>query len=72
MKYERSFETSNKLPAMRKHAAVKNRLFQALLMLLIFVLFIFVFSALANIVWKGMAGLANSIASPRNPVCHAA
>ncbi len=42
---------------------MKNRLFQALLLLFILILFTFVFSALANIVWKGMAGLAQSIAS---------
>jgi len=63
MELDRSFESSHKLPRMRKYAAVKNRLFQALLMLLIFILFVFIFSALANIVWKGIAGLATSIAS---------
>lgn len=42
---------------------MKNRLFQALLALFILILFVFVFSALANIVWKGLAGLAQSIFS---------
>lgn len=64
MKSDRNFETSNKLPATRKYAAVKNRLFEALIVFLIFILFVFVFSALANVVWKGIAGLAASIASP--------
>lgn len=46
-----------------KQTAVKNRLFQALFIFFIFVLFIFVFSALANIVWKGLDGLAQTIVS---------
>ena len=46
-----------------KQTAVKNRLFQALFFFFIFVLFIFVFSALANIVWKGLDGLAQTIVS---------
>ncbi len=42
---------------------MKIRLFQALLMLFVFILFAFFFSALANVVWKGLGGLAQSIAS---------
>lgn len=42
---------------------MRNRLFQAVLAIFMLVLFAFVFSALANIVWQGMAGLAQSIAS---------
>lgn len=42
---------------------MKNRFFHALLALFILFLFAFVFSALANIVWKGLAGMAQSIAS---------
>jgi molybdate transport system permease protein len=63
MKLNRNFDAINKLPASVNTAAVKNRLFQTLLGFIIFILFIFVFSALANIVWKGLAGLAQSIAS---------
>ncbi len=63
MKLNGSFETRNKLSVTKKYGAVKNRLFQALIVFFIFILFAFVFSALANIVWKGLAGLAHSIAS---------
>jgi molybdate transport system permease protein len=42
---------------------LKNRLFQGLVVLIIFILFIFILAALANIIWKGSAGLAASIAS---------
>lgn len=42
---------------------LRNRFFQGLVVLVILILFAFVLSALANIVWKGTAGLAASIAS---------
>ncbi|MEA4924343.1 MAG: ABC transporter permease [Syntrophomonadaceae bacterium] len=64
MKVNNNFATSNKSSTIRKHTVFKNRLFQLLLGLIILILFIFIFFALANIVWKGIAGLANSIASP--------
>jgi len=41
----------------------RNLLFRILLGLFIFILFIFIFTALANVVWKGLAGLAASIVS---------
>ncbi len=59
----KNYQTSGKLPAMRKSIAFKNRLFQALLGFFIFILFAFVFGALANVIWKGLAGLATSMAS---------
>ncbi len=43
--------------------AIGNRLFQGIIVFIVFILFAFVFSALANIVWKGLAGLLQSIAS---------
>lgn len=42
----------------------KNRIFQGLVVLVIALLFILVLAALANIIWKGTAGLAASIVSP--------
>jgi molybdate transport system permease protein len=50
------FSQKNKL-------AIKNRFFQAFILLVTLILFVFIFSALANIVWKGLAGLVHSIAS---------
>jgi len=58
-----NYQTSGMLPAMRKSIALKNRLFQALLVFFIFILFAFVFAALANVIWKGLAGLATSMVS---------
>ncbi len=63
MKRRRSIEACHKMPTQKNSTTVKNRLFQALLVFFIFVLFAFVFSALAHIVWKGLAGMAQSIAS---------
>lgn len=40
-----------------------NALFQGLIILIIGIMFLFVFSALANIIWKGLAGLLASLAS---------
>jgi len=62
MKLNRNSDAGSKLPE-PGNAVVKNRLFQVLLGFFIFILFAFIFSALANIVWKGLAGLAQSIAS---------
>ena len=42
---------------------VRNRFFQSLVVLVIVILFIFILAALANIVWKGSAGLVSSLAS---------
>lgn len=41
-----------------------NKIFQGILLTLILVLFMFFLSALANIVWKGLGGILQSIASP--------
>lgn len=59
----RSYSANSKLPAIRTAVVVKNRLFQVLVMVFILVLFLFVFSALSNIIWKGIAGLLESIGS---------
>lgn len=60
-----SFNHNREVPKAENSAAVniKNRLFQGLVGLFIVILFIFVFSALANIVWKGMGGLVQSLYS---------
>lgn len=58
-----SFKEGTGLSAPRSVVILKNRLFQGLVLLFIIILFMFVFSALANIVWKGMAGLPQSIGS---------
>ncbi len=42
---------------------IRNRLFQSLVGLIILILFIFILTALANIIWKGSAGLFSSLAS---------
>lgn len=54
---------SNKLITTKNSTTFKNWLFQALILLFILALFTFVFSALANIVWEGLAGLVHSITS---------
>lgn len=63
MQLERSSESSRRLPA-QQFMVVKNWLFQGILIFFIFVLFAFVLSALANIVWKGISELVNSMVSP--------
>ena len=55
---------NRQLIALPELQAIGNRLFQGIVLLIIIILFVFVFSALANIVWKGLAGLLQSIASP--------
>lgn len=42
---------------------LSNSIFQGLVVLVILILFAFILSALANIVWKGTAGMAGSLAS---------
>ncbi|MDD3270112.1 MAG: ABC transporter permease [Syntrophomonadaceae bacterium] len=64
MKLNHNFDDSNKLPAANAFQAIGNRLFQGIIVFIIFILLGFVFSALANIVWKGLSGFVQSIASP--------
>lgn len=47
----------------KNRLAVRNRMFQALIISVILILFAFIFFALANIVWKGLAGLLHTITS---------
>lgn len=54
----------NKSAAAGKHTAAKNLFFQGLLLFFVLVLFVLVFSSLANIVWKGLGDLAQSLANP--------
>ncbi len=63
MKHKHNIEACQRIPAQKNYAAIKNRFFQVLLVFFIFILFAFVFSALAHIVWKGLAGMTESIAS---------
>jgi molybdate transport system permease protein len=63
MKLNGSCEVRSQLSATEKYGTIKNCFFQALIIFLMFILFAFVFSALGNIVWKGLAGLAHSISS---------
>ncbi|MDD2619730.1 MAG: ABC transporter permease [Syntrophomonadaceae bacterium] len=53
-----------KLPTVNRFQAIGNKLFQTIILFIIFILLLFVFSALANIVWKGLGGFIQSIASP--------
>ncbi|MGI5878976.1 MAG: ABC transporter permease [Syntrophomonadaceae bacterium] len=64
MKLNHSFDDRKKLPRAKKLPVINNRLFQGFIILVIMILSAFIFSALANIVWKGMGGLAQSIVSP--------
>lgn len=63
MKLSHRFALRSKLPQAKKFLLLNNRFFQGLIVFIILLLFIFVFSALFNIVWKGIAELAQSIAS---------
>lgn len=63
MMLKHNYDAINKLSVKPKQTAVKNRLFQTLLVFFIFILFLLIFSALANIVWKGLGGLVQTIAS---------
>lgn len=64
MKPGHTSEAITKLPPAKNVPVLNNWLFQGLIILIILILFTFFFSALANIVWKGMASLVQSIASP--------
>lgn len=64
MKSNFSIEAGYKRSVLTKPGAFKNRFFQVLVGFFILMLFTFIFLALANIVWKGLAELANSLASP--------
>jgi NifC-like ABC-type porter len=64
MNLSENHQTSSKSITANKRAVFANGLFKALVVFIILILFLFILSALANIVWKGIAGLANSIASP--------
>ncbi|MEN6327163.1 MAG: hypothetical protein ABFD18_13300, partial [Syntrophomonas sp.] len=46
-----------------KPQAIGNRLFQGIIIFIVLILLGFVFSALANIIWKGLAGIVQSVAS---------
>ena len=63
MKLNHYPEVSNKLPTPKNFRTINNWFFQGIVLFIVFILFGFFFSALANIVWKGLAGLAQSIAS---------
>lgn len=47
----------------RNRLAIGNKLFQAVILFVVLILFAFMFSALANIIWKGLDGLMHTIAS---------
>lgn len=64
MKPSHTSEAISKLPPAKNIQVLNNWLFQGLIILIILILFVFFFSALANIVWKGIAVLAQSIANP--------
>lgn len=52
--------------AQRKNQPAKgigNRIFQGIILLFILIIFVFFFSALANIIWKGLGGFVESVAS---------
>ncbi|MDD3168954.1 MAG: ABC transporter permease [Eubacteriales bacterium] len=42
---------------------ISNSIFRCIIYVIVFILFIFMLSALANIIWKGVGGLVQSIAS---------
>lgn len=58
------FFTDNRLTALSSFQIMGNRLFQIIVVFIILVLLGFVFSALANIIWKGLAGIVQTMASP--------
>ena len=53
MKPSHTSEAISKLPSSKNVQVFNNWLFQGLIILIILILFVFFFSALANIVWKG-------------------
>lgn len=63
MKSDHGLAPQGKLPS-KNYLQPNNRFFQGFLIFVILVLFAFVFSALFNVVWKGLAGLPLTIASP--------
>lgn len=53
----------NPLTSLPKFQVLGNRLFEIMVVSIILVLLGFVFSALANIIWKGLAGIVQSVTS---------
>lgn len=62
MKLNYKFDDNKRLKSNTWHS-IRNRLFKFVILFIIFILFSFVFLTLSNIVWKGLSGLAQSIAS---------
>jgi hypothetical protein len=55
--------------AQRKNQPTKgigNRIFQGIILLFILIIFVFFLSALANIIWKGLGGFVEGVASIEN------
>lgn len=64
MKLNQNSDTYKKKPIHNFSTVLGNKIFQSIIFIVIFVLFVFFLSALANIVWKGLGGIVQSIASP--------
>lgn len=63
MKLNYNSDTNNKQLTPNFFRSISNRLFKCIIIFIIFLLFVFVFSALANIVWRGLGGFVNTVAN---------